>query len=97
MTDDVRGHADREGVTLTATEWSVSASEKISTGQYENYEVSAFVSGDIPEGVNVTEDGEELETELNRVHARLMDSVQKAAENRERLPEDRDWTPGGVE
>lgn len=85
-------------IDLRAREWSVGASEKISTGDYENYEPNAFISGDIPEGVVLDEDTrEEIERELNALHARVMNSVQKAAENRERLPERRDWSAGEVE
>lgn len=88
-------------IELTATGWTVSASEKTSTGEYENHESHAALEGDIPLGTRLDEDARrELKARLLALQKDLQEVVERAAENRVRESGHEDWgvpktTPGG--
>ena len=81
-----------DGITLTATDFTVEASEKVSTGQYENYNPSITVEGKLPMA-ELDEDGRAaVKEQLLRLHGDLQDVLGKAAGNRNAEPEWETWT-----
>lgn len=81
MTDD--------DITLTADEWTVHAREKTSTGQYENIEHHATLSGTIPGDTTLDEDARrELKARLLALQKDAQRVVGRACENRVRECED---------
>lgn len=89
MTDD---DPAEDGITFTAEEFAVSADETVSTGDYENYDAYASLSGAI-DGVG------EMDAETRRVirshllalHHDLQDVVERAAANRVKLSDQENW------
>lgn len=79
-------------IELTADRYKINVSEQVSTGDYENHSVRTTVEGD----VNMTGDlsngrREELQARLLAIERDVQAAVERAAENRLRLPEDRDY------
>ena len=84
MTDD--------GIQLTATEFKVSATEKVSTGDYENYQPHVTIEGEIPLAAQLDEENRrELKARLLAIHKDAQEIVQRAAENRIANPEYENW------
>lgn len=84
--------SDDDGITLIGTEFKVSASEKVSTGQYENYSPHVTVEGQIPAAGLTEENREALKEELLKIHGDLQQVLGKAAGNRTAEPEWETWT-----
>jgi len=90
---------DPAGITITVNTWTVSASEKISTGDYENYNPHLTVAGSFePDGdtslCELTPTTEALlEAELLRLQRHLQCVLERACENKIALPENEDWSP----
>lgn len=79
-------------ITLDPSEWSVSAKETVSTGDYENAELFASVSGDIPEHVDLDGDTRtELKARLLAVEKTMQSVVERGASNRVAVPDEEDW------
>lgn len=80
-------------ITLTAESYEVSASETVSTGDYENYVAETTVSGEIG---GVDELDEEMRRLLRRqlfvLHRDLQRVVQRAGENRISIRDAEDWS-----
>lgn len=81
-------------ITLRATSWTVSASEKVSTGQYENYNPHITLEGEIPAEELTEAAREDVRERLLSIHGDLHAVLQKAASNRLAEPEWEDWTFG---
>lgn len=96
---------EADEVVLDATEFTVHASEKVSTGDYENANVSMTIEGEI-KGVRFGPDGPETfapspthsEEERRELYQQLMDIqkdlqrlVERAGENRQRIRDHEDW------
>jgi len=77
-----------DGIELTPEEFTVSVTEKRSTGDYENIEPHASVSGTVPDGA----DCDDVRRELLALHRDLQQVVERAATNRNKVPEHEDWT-----
>lgn len=86
--------SDDDGITLRGTSFTVSASEKVSTGQYENYNPHLTLEGEIPKEELTEEAREDLKEQLLSIHGDLQAVLQKAAGNRIADPEFEDWTFG---
>lgn len=73
-----------EKFTLEGREFTVSASEKVSTGDYENYEPHATIKGEIPAPQSEldTETRKQLRRELVSLHYDLQKTLEWAIENR---------------
>lgn len=84
MTDD--------GISLRGTGFKVSASEKVSTGQYENYNPHITIEGEIPSELLDEENREDLKEKLLQLHGDLQAVLGKAAGNRHAEPEWESWT-----
>jgi len=67
-----------ERVTLRGEEFTVSASKKVSTGQYENYEPHATIKGSIP--APESELDQETRTQVLRELVALHDDIQQVLE-----------------
>jgi hypothetical protein len=83
-----------DGITLRGTSFTVSASEKVSTGQYENYNPHLSIKGEIPEEELTDENREDLKRQLLGLHGDLHAVLQKATGNRHAEPEWENWTFG---
>lgn len=86
--------SDEDGITLRGTSFTVSASEKTSTGQYENYSPHLTVEGEIPKEELTDEAREDLKEQLLSLHGDLQAVLQKAVGNRHAEPEWEEWTFG---
>lgn len=83
--------ADDE-ITLTADRWTVSATEQISTGEYENYQPHVKIEGDVPLQVELDQDTRtELKARLLGLHKEAQAILQRACENRIAEPGHEDW------
>jgi hypothetical protein len=82
-----------DGIALVGTEWTVSASEKISTGEYENAQYHTTIEGEIATPApELDADGrKELKARLLSIHKEAQETVERAAENRIREPGHDDW------
>lgn len=84
---------DVDGITLLGTEFKVSASEKVSTGKYENYSPDLTVEGKLPSHALEDEATRAaLKEKLLRLHGDLQDVLSRAAGNRTAEPEWETWT-----
>lgn len=85
--------ADTDPIQLVGTEWTVSTKEKRSTGDYENVEPFASVSGDIaqPAGELDEEARRCLQAKLLALHKDLQAVVERAADNRVAHPDSENW------
>lgn len=90
MTAD--GDGDGNRITLRGTSFKVSASEKVSTGEYENYSPHITVDGDIPKEELTEANRADLKEQLLRLHGDLQNVLQKAVGNRIAEPEFETWT-----
>jgi hypothetical protein len=80
-------------IDLTADSYTIHASEKVSTGDYENANVSMTVEGSI-EGVEVlAELPDELRARLHTIQRQLQRDVEQAAMNRVRERQHEEWGP----
>jgi hypothetical protein len=86
--------SDEDGITLRGTSFTVSASEKVSTGQYENYNPHLTLEGEIPKEELTDEAREDLKEQLPSLHGDLQAVLNKAAGNRTADAEFEDWTSG---
>ena len=86
--------SDEDGITLRGTSFTVSASEKVSTGQYENYNPHLTLEGEIPKEELTDEAREDLKEQLLSLHGDLQAVLNKATGNRIAEPEFEDWTFG---
>lgn len=79
-------------IELSATEFTVSASEKVSTGEYENGEYFVSLKGDV-EGVESldADTHEELRRRLLAAQGELQKVVEQAGENRHSHPDFENW------
>ena len=75
-------------IELTADRFKINVSEQVSTGDYENHSVHTTVEGDITM-TGALENGtrEELQARLLAIEKDVQEAVERAAENRLRLPE----------
>lgn len=81
-----------DGITITATEWTVSASEKISTGDYENYEPHVTIKGEVPMQTELDEETRrELKAKLLAIHRDAQEIVERAGDNRLAVEDAEDW------
>lgn len=78
-----------EGVTLIGTEFEVSATEKVSTGEFANNQVHTKLKGVLPDIELDEENRFALKEELLGIHGDLQATVTKAGENR--LAERDEW------
>lgn len=85
---------DGEGITLRGTSFKVSASEKTSTGQYENYSPHLTISGEIPKEALTEEARKDLKEQLLSLHGDLQAVLNKAVANRHAESEWESWTFG---
>lgn len=85
---------DEDGITLRGTGFKVSASEKTSTGQYENYSPHLTVEGEIPNELLTEEAREDLKEQLLALHGDLQAVLGKAVGNRHAEAEWESWTFG---
>lgn len=77
-------------ITLNPNEWTVSAEETVSTGEYESAKHYASLSGDIPEHVDLdAEARREIMARLLAVEKTMQAVVERGGENR--LAESEDW------
>ena len=85
MTDD--------GITLVGTEFTVSAREKISTGDYENAEYHTTIKGELgTPAPELDEKGRhELKARLLSLHKEAQATVERTANNRIRERGHEDW------
>lgn len=83
---------DDDGITLIGTSFTVSASEKVSTGQYENYNPHITVEGKIPMAELDETARADVKEELLKIHGDLQQVLGKAAGNRQAEPEWESWT-----
>lgn len=83
-----------EGITLVGTDFTVSASEKSSTGKYENYSPHLTIEGKIPMAALDEETRAAVKQELLSLHGDLQAVLNKAVGNRHAEPEWEDWTFG---
>lgn len=83
MTDD--------DITLTATSFKVSATEKRSLDQYENHQPHVTIEGEVDGGELTPDARRELRARLLALHQDAQAVVSRAAENRIAHPDDRDW------
>ena len=81
-----------DGVTLTPEEFTIHASEKISTGDYENGTYSLSLTGSI-EGVEDLTDNEHeaLYALLMREQKRIQRRVEQTAKNRNKIRDHENW------
>jgi len=80
-------------IKLTADSFTIHASEKVSTGDYENANVSMTVEGSI-EGVEVVAElSDDLRGRLHAIQRQLQRDVEQAAMNRVREREFEKWGP----
>lgn len=68
----------QEQITLRGTEFTVSATEKVSTGKYENYSPHVSLKGEIP--VPESELNPETRTQVRRELIALHDDLQEVLE-----------------
>lgn len=83
-----------DGITLRGTTFKVSATEKRSTGEYENYQPHASIEGELPapESELDPETRSRLRAELLSLHHDLQKVVVAAADNRvKELEEQEEW------
>jgi len=75
---------EQERITLEGREFTVSASEKVSTGDYENYEPHATIKGEIPapESELDKETRTQVRRELTALHDDLQQVLKTAVDNR---------------
>lgn len=80
-----------DGIELVGREFTVSVSEKRSTGEYENVEPFVSVSGEIPAGQGTLneENRRELKARLLSLHKELQEVAERTAENR--ATDGEDW------
>lgn len=81
-----------DGITLRGTKFTVSASEKISTGQYENYSPSLTLEGEIPNEELTEENRAAFREEALQLHGDLQQVLDRATANRTAEPEWEDWS-----
>lgn len=84
-----------DDIELSPEEFTVHASEKISTGDYENGTYSLSISGSV-EGVGdlTKQEHEALFAHLLSVQRDLQHQVEQVAENRVKLRDSEDWGVG---
>lgn len=88
MTDDLP-----EGITLIGTSFKVSATEKVSTGQYENYNPTVTLEGELPAAVHLNDHNREaVKEQLLKLHGDIQKVLSRAAGNRVAEPEYENWT-----
>lgn len=82
------------GITLVGRGWKVSATEKVSLGDYENYSPHTSLEGEIPVDVGelTPERRKELKARLLNLHCLVQETVERACENRLREPGHEDWS-----
>lgn len=82
---------DGSEIQFTVDSFKVSASEKISTGEYENYTPHASIEGSI-EGVNKLNDEKRtaIQQRLLSLHRDLQRVLQKTCKNRLRIKDTED-------
>lgn len=82
-----------DDITLTADSFTVHASEKVSTGDYENASMSMTIEGSI-EGLEVEGDiPDRLRARLHAIQRDLQRDVEEASVNRLRDREFEKWGP----
>lgn len=90
MSDD--RFPDHEGITLRGTRFTVSASEKVSTGEYENYSPHLSLEGDIPQEELDEAARADLKEQLLQLHGDLQAVLERAGGNRVAEPEWETWS-----
>ena len=86
--------SDNDEITLRGTSFTVSASEKVSTGDYENYNPHATIEGELPaaESELDQETRAAVKQELLKLHGDLQDILNKATGNRIAASDHEDWS-----
>jgi len=86
--------SDEDGITLRGTEFTVSASEKVSTGEYENYNPHVSLQGELPAAESELDEETRaaVKQELLNLQGDLQDVLSKAAGNRIAASEHEDWS-----
>ena len=79
----------KQGVTVTSVK--VSASEKVSTGEYENYNPHSTLEADVHLDGDWEEQKPELLETLLDLHQTNQKILETACENKIALPEEEDW------
>lgn len=84
---------ESEPIKLEGREFTVSASEKVSTGDYENYEPHVTIKGEIPapESKLDQQTRTELRRELTALHHDLQGVLEVSIQNRLRAEGHEDW------
>lgn len=78
-------------ITLTATEFKVSVTEKRSTGEYENVQPHASLEGEL-ETELAGENRARVRRQLLAIQRDLQAVVEQAADNRVSIEEHEDWS-----
>lgn len=80
-------------IQLTGDSFTVSAGEKVSTGEYENYTPHLTLEGSVDHVGDLDEEArEELRERLLGLHGDLQAVLNRAAGNRIADPEHEDWS-----
>jgi hypothetical protein len=84
---------DAPDIHLSATDFTIHASEKVSTGEYETAQYDTTIKGEISHGsVDLDEaTRKELKAKLLAIHKDAQETVERAAENRIARDEAEDW------
>lgn len=82
---------EHEGATITVAEVTVSASEKVSTGQYENYNPHTTLKGSVILEGPWEDHKESLESQLLDIHKSVQKTLQRACDNKIAVEEHEDW------
>ena len=87
---------NQERITLQGREFTVSASEKVSTGDYENYEPHATIKGEIPapESELDKETRVQVKRELIALHHDLQQVLETTIDNHLAADGHEDWPNG---
>lgn len=85
-----------DGIHLIGSGFTVSASEKVSTGEYESHDAHITINGEIPTTGSHLDDETraDLKEQLLQLHGDLQAVLNKAAGNRIADPDFEDWTFG---
>lgn len=84
---------DDPQVTITAEQYTLNYQEKISTGDYENAQVSLTIEGSIDSAEIDNDLPHDVRARLLRTCKQVQKDVEKAAENRVKVEDAEDWTP----
>lgn len=84
---------EHDGTAITVTNLKISASEKVSTGDYENYNPHATMEAQVVSTKSWEEQRDDIEEAVLDMHHTLQDSLKQACWNKIAGPGEADW-PG---